>query len=405
LENIKKIIYFWLLILTGIGFSLPAYALNGIQLIGVGAIHRGLGGAGVARPMDTTALLLNPAGLNSVGNRLDLGFTVGFPSSTMDSSAAPAGNAGSANAKSKDDGILLPLASLSYQLNDQWAFGVGTFFTSGFGVDYSVSRLGAAANTYDTSTKYGLLKIIPGISYQILDNLTIGVSTHINYSFLQTDLATGAGTETTGRGRFDPALGLGGSLGIIYEPLPWLSTGVAYTSRQYFQKFRRYTDIFPESVDMPQQIAAGLSVKPFDGATVLTDFRWINWNRVGQLGNSPAVGGLGWRDQYVAHAGLQYCFKRALNVPLVLRAGYNFGRSIITPATAYVNALIPGVTEHHVTGGLTYKISKKIAAHASYTRFFKNTVTDNGSIIAIGSGAKLSSETHIFTSQLSVNFQ
>lgn len=375
-----------------------AYALNGIRVIASGSIHRSLGGAGVAKPLDATAIVLNPAGMNAVGHRFDADITVGFPQVSMDTTAA-AGNATS----SQDEGAILPSTGVVFPFwNNKMAFGLGAFVTSGFGVDYPASRLptAATANAYDTTTRYGLMKFIPALSYKIRDDLTVGAALHFDYAFFHTDSATATGAQTAGRGRFDPAVGAGGSLGVIYEPYDWLSAGVTYTTRQYFEKFDRYGDLLLGSFDMPQEVTAGVAVSPFDSLWVMGDFRWINWSGVGTLGNTPAAGGFGWRDQYVFMLGTQYNFKDRFNLPVTLRLGYNYARSLIPASAAYSNMLVPGILEHHVTMGLGYEVSKKTSVNVSYTHDFEKTVTATGT----GAGSTLKVKADLASLQLGVAF-
>ncbi len=383
--------------------SSAAHAMNGIRLIGVGAIHRGLGGAGVAKPLDTTAVLLNPAGMNNVGDQFDLGLMVGLPTISMNS-ATMGGN----NTTSQDEAALIPSASIVFSLlDDRLAFGVGSFVTCAFGVDYRASRLPTAVtnNTYDTASRYGLMKFIPAVSYQIIDNLYVGAGLHIDYAFIHSNSGTTAAgfPETSGRSRFDPALGIGGNIGIIYEPLEWFSFGATYTTRQYFENFERYNDLLLGSMDMPQEVNAGFAFKPFEGALVLTDFRWINWSGVGTVGNAPANGGFGWQDQYVGSLGLQYNFNPRFTIPLTVRLGYNYGRSFIQDQFVYQNLLVPAITEHHITAGLGYDITEKIAVNVSYSHFLEHSQTDNGTVNAPG-GASVKMSAHSFTLQLGVDF-
>ena len=167
-------------ILSVVLVSAQSFALDGIQLIGVGAIHRGLGGSGVARPLDSTSVYLNPAGMNAVGRRFDAMTTVGFPQTSMNTTAA-LGN----NTTSRMEGVILPSTSVVMPfLEDRMAFGVGVFTTSGFGTEYGASRLPSAltGNTYDTSSRYGLIKFIPALSLEVIENLHVGIASHINYA-------------------------------------------------------------------------------------------------------------------------------------------------------------------------------------------------------------------------------
>jgi len=315
---------------------------------------------------------------------------------------------GGNNTTSKDEGALLPNVSVTFPfLDGRLALGVGSFVNCAFGVDYRASRLPTVLtnNTYDTVSRYGLIKFIPALSYRIIDNLYVGAGLHVNYAFIHSNSATAAAgfPETSGGGRFDPALGIGGNLGLIYEPLDWLSLGVTYTTRQYFEVFDRYKDLFLGSMDMPQEVAAGVTVSPFEGGLVLADFRWINWSGVGTLGNSPVNGGFGWRDQYVGMLGLQYDFDPKFTVPLTVRVGYNYGRTIIPNQFVYQNILVPAITEHHITAGLGYDLTEKIGLNVSYSHFLENTQTDDGTVNAPG-GASMKMSANAFTLQLNVDF-
>lgn len=396
----KKICY--LCAVLAILWSGTSFGLNGIQLIGVGAVNRGTAGAGVAMPQDSNAIILNPAGMNGVGDRVDLNFTVGFPSTSMDSTVA-GGNA----AKSKDEGSLLPAATMVKTFMDgKIAAGIGAIFASGFGVDYPTSRLPSAltANAYDNTSRYCLIKIVPAFSYRIIDKLSLGIGMHVNYAFFQGNSSTAAFTQTAGRGRFDPALGIGGSIGVVYDPLDWLSVGATYTSRQYFEKFERYSDLLNASLDLPQQVAVGLAFKPIKGGAIFTDFRWINWGGAGIVGKSPVNGGFGWRDQYVMQTGLQYSFEEHFDVPLTLRTGYNYGRSIISSPVVYANMLVPAVLVHHLTGGLSFNFTKQLGIDLSYTHGFRNTVTDDGTISVGAAGSTLSTKADLFSVQLHLKY-
>ncbi|HEX5035274.1 MAG TPA: hypothetical protein VFW62_12415, partial [bacterium] len=152
----------------------PAFASNGLLVVTSGPRSLGIGGAGVAYDPTSNTLINNPAGLAFVGNQFDLSFTVAFPNTRMGSSAAPAGNPDAVFVNGFDDGILLPSGSASFRLfGDKLVAGVGAFFSAGFNVDFPVSRFNNAitGNRYDRSGRYANLKIVPGASYQILDNL------------------------------------------------------------------------------------------------------------------------------------------------------------------------------------------------------------------------------------------
>jgi len=391
----------FLVSLSFVSFS-PAYSSNGIELIGVGPVQIGNGGAGVARPQTSQAIYINPAGMNQVGNRGDLTLTVGFSHSRMGTSLARGGNPSAIDVHGTENPVLIPNGSAVFSLlkNNRLSLGIGAVFTAGFQVDYPVSRLPSALtqNQYDRSGRYANLKILPAVSFRIFNQLSLGAALDINYAMLESDSAVTAPgfPETTGQNRDDSALGIGGRIGLIYTPHPRIQIGALYVTPQRYQRFDRYADLIPGSLNLPQEVVFGLAVTPFSGALLQTDFKWINWSS-GFLGSPVAAGGLQWRDQYVFAGGFQYDFHPHFQVPLTLRLGYNYGRSPVSPAVAFPNVLIPGVVEHHLTTGISYEITKHVGIDAAYVRDFKNTVVDNGSLNPLGGGGFVGNSGHAFS--------
>lgn len=399
----QSLIVCYLAVFVGlITIPFTAGASNGIETINSGPTSLALGGAGVAKPMDTSAIRINPAGLGGVANRADLSFNIAFTGARFGSSLAPAGNPNAVNVPGDEDAAFLPQGSIATHLfSEKLTVGLGAIPTAGFRVDFPESRLNPAItnNLYDRSGEYVNFKIIPSAAYQIMDNLSFGFGLDINVAMLQTDTATLAlgAPETMGLNRTDQTLGIGGRVGIIYAPVDMLQIGVMYVTEQFFDTFTRYTDLAPIGVNLPQEVVFGLAFMPFKGATLLTDFKWLNWSGAGFLGSSLAQGGADWRDQYVFAGGFQYDFGEGLDLlPLVLRAGYNYGRSPITPANAFRNLLIPAVIQHHVTAGLGMHLTDHIGLDAYYIHEFRNTVTDNGTGQVIGQGAFISNKAEAF---------
>lgn len=381
-----------------------AHASNGLQVIGSGPISLGMGGAGVAKPQSSNALYINPAGMVGLDYQADLAFTVAFPENFMGSSLAPAGNPSAVSSAGVGDAAFIPSGSIVFKAfgSDRLSLGVGAIPNSGFQVEFPVSRFPSALtnNAYDRSGRYGNVKILPGFSFKINDKLKIGGAVDINYAFFQTDSAVLqlGFPETFGSSRYDSALGIGGRIGVIYQPIDMLSIGVMYVTRSYMQPFVQYTDLVVSGtgIDLPQQVHAGLALEPIEGMLILTDFRWLNWSQ-GFLGQSLASGGTQWRDQYTFAGGAQYNFEPKFSVPIVFRMGYNYGNSPITPSNTFRNLLIPTVIEHHLTMGLSLNLSEHIGFDAAYIREFKNTVTDDGSGNPTGAGSFVGTSANAFS--------
>jgi long-chain fatty acid transport protein len=63
--------------------------------------------------------------------------------------------------------------------------------------------------------------------------------------------------------------------------------------------------------------------------------------------------GFGWSDIDVIKVGAEYRgFEK-----LTLRAGYSYNNNPITSRDVTLNILAPGVTKHHISGGLSYYVT------------------------------------------------
>lgn len=67
--------------LAVLGISDMAGATNGMQVIGLGPVMRSMGGAGSALPLDTAAIMVNPAGMSELNGRIDFGVVLFVPDS------------------------------------------------------------------------------------------------------------------------------------------------------------------------------------------------------------------------------------------------------------------------------------------------------------------------------------
>lgn len=369
-------------LVIGIGIGSEALALNGAQLVAFSAATEGMAGAGAsAGGIDSSTMITNAAALTEVPRDFRIGMLLGFPKTTFTSTLNPGVGAQASN----DDPILLPSGSVVFPLmEDRLVWGMGVFAIAGFGNDYPASVI--AGSTFASHSQYGFLKIVDSVAYKVNDQISVGLALHIDQETLQSNGATAALTQTTGIDRQDTAYGAGGSFGVLYKPFEFLRMGASYTTEQFFDNFERYIDILPRGVNYPQQANLGVTVTPRDDLLVAADFRWINWSgATGGFGDSLAAGGLGWRDQYIGMGGVQY---RPLE-PLLLRVGYNYGRSAVPASALFTNSLSTAIGKHHVGGGVGLRLVENIDLDLSYLRGLESTVTNTGAVGA-GSSATVS---------------
>lgn len=375
--------------------STNSWALNGAQVPGYSAATEAMGGAGAsAGHLDSSTLITNPAGLSEISRGFRLGLLLGFPRALGTSAANPAAGQMTSN----DDPVLLPSGSLVYPfLDGRLMWGMGVFSVAGFGNDYPASVASPVA-AFATHSRFGLMKIVDGVSYRWNDRISIGVTFHFNVETLESNGSTATGTQTVGADRTDTSFGAGASAGILYKPFESLHVGGSYTSEQFFNNFERYTDILPRGLNYPQQANVGVAYWPWTKLLVATDFRWINWSGAGGgFGDSLAAGGLGWRDQFVLMGGVQY----HLWEPLLVRAGYNYGRSAVPSNAMFINMLSSAIGKHHLGAGVGIRLIENIDCDISYMRAFSSTVTDNG---ALAPGSQTTLSGHQGSLDLTVRF-
>lgn len=381
-------------ILAALIYSPQAFAVNGNQHTGYGPIQEAMGGTGVAAPLDAHVIAINPAGMVRVPNRVDFSVMLGMPQAQMNTSAAPAGNAAAGNQKNEFEVFPIPFISTVWGfMDDRLALGFSFVQNGGSTASYKQSRANPliTGNNFDTFVDYRLFKFMPAIAYSILDNLSIGVTLQMGYASFGSDMMiTSTLSQTTGRGRTENSFGYGGSLGILYEPMEKLSLGVSYTSVIRFSKFGKYSDLTSNNkLNAPRQVRAGIAGWPFEDWIVTAGFHWINWRSVSLLGDSPADGGLGWKNQYIAKFGTQYTIKDRVN----LRAGYNWQSALLANNVIYANALVPLVAEHTISAGVGVNVTDHLALDLAYTMSLKNSKTESGTGGAIsqaGAGTKVS---------------
>ena len=151
----------------------------------------------------------------------------------------------------------------------------------------------------------------------------------------------------------------------------------------------------------PENYNLGIAVKATPKLNVAFDIQQINYADVKSIANGvtnslPApvapnrlgdVNGSGflWRDQTVYKFGVEYEYSGNL----VLRAGYNYGKSPVrgdTTNDVTFNILAPAVVEQHLTLGGTWTQANKDELTVSYMHAFNNSVTGPSATVLLGQG-------------------
>lgn len=111
-------------------FCEGAWATNGMNMIGVGAVSSGMGGADLAVVDNASAMNINPSGICSCDRAQ---FSVGLSTLMPEVQHQDSFNA----LDSKDQAFPLPLITYATPIDDSpLIFGLGLFAQGGMGVDY-----------------------------------------------------------------------------------------------------------------------------------------------------------------------------------------------------------------------------------------------------------------------------
>jgi len=376
-------------ILASLAVAPAARATNGMRMIGFGPVQDSMGGVGVGATLDACSLLSNPAGIADLGQRLDAGGAFFKPTVKYSATGTAVPIPGvafvandGASLDSNRGGSPIPALAYVHPITEQLSAGIGVFGVAGMGVDYKSNLY--FGNTY---TSYMQARFTPGFAYKVNDMLSLGATANVMVAQMKYDVASGFGQAVHDTAT---ALGIGGTFGAKFTPVRIVTLGAAYETKSSFQDFSFTVPdranpfaSFPGQpatipggtdklhFDQPQSFTFGGSVSPIERLLLAVDVQWINWAQtMGQglpkYSTDPNATGvipfnMNWHNQWVFKFGAQVAVAQGLTV----RAGYNYGKMPLDPNRAFENLAFPAVVEHHITGGLGYAVSDRLALNVT----------------------------------------
>ncbi len=344
----------------------PAFAVNGMRMIGFGPVQSTMGGVGVGASLDAGTTVSNPAGMADLGGRVDFGAS--YFSATVDGSllAFPPPN----TYKSDRGPTPVPAFGLIVPIGKDLRFGLGAYGIAGMGVDYDIGH-----------SNYSQMRFTPALSYKLLDMLSVGATLNVMYANLDFGAFLPGPTTVVYQG--GAAFGIGATVAAKLTALPILDVAVAYETKSSFADFKfKGTDnssgtaVAPANVtfNQPPAFTVGAALKPLPMLLVAADVQMLQWSST--QGTSEPVGSFGtlnWKDQWVYKIGAQ------LDLEVVkIRAGFDYGKS---PVDAGANAAIfmPAISETHVTVGVGLPLASNVALNVGSVISPKVTVTGTSS--------------------------
>ncbi len=395
-------------------------ATNGLFLIGNGNKSKGMGGVGIALPMDALSAATNPASIAGMKNRFDIGVDIFRPSVEAQLGSVKAKSEAAINGIGLNSTFILPAMGGTYEWNDKITLGASMVPVGGGGTKYLTNFFEAAAagdaNAPTVNKRLGvdlvMGEVVSTIAYQVDETHSVGASLLIGI----------ARFEAFGIGLFDPftqnqgtiknfsnqgkdwSLGVGVRLGWMGN-FGKLKVGVEYTSEVDMNEFDLYSELFAEhgNIDIPADFGIGISYQATPELMVAFDVKRIFYEDVASIANTgpnlagdPAgplgsesrrLGladglGFGWTDQTVYKIGAEY----NISEKWIARAGWNYAKSPINEDREIIfNLVAPATVEHHLTFGGTYNLSADMEINASYIHAFSNEqcgptyISDDGS--------------------------
>lgn len=407
--------------------SSGAFATNGMESIGIGQIHKAMGGVAVANPLNTISIASNPASINNIQAGYDLGAAIFNPDRTA-TRKANFGGPGSAPkdfSGNKREYFLIPEAGYKKSSNGNVSLGVVVYGSGGMNTHYSGSDaptlttpqgpipfnadgLGGSTGR-DSGLNLMQLVIAPTVGFKLNDKHSVGLSANLTHqrfkayglSLFQNPGFTTDPNSVSDRG-YDSSSGIGATLGWQGKFSDKLSMGLAYRTKTGMGKFDKYKGLFPNGgeLDLPAALSFGVGLKPSPKTTIAFDIKRIYYSNVDGIGNSPTIipgqrligddVGFGWNDQTVYKLGI----KQQLNPSLSLLAGFNYGKNPVSADGTNLNVLAPGVTERHFSIGFEKQLSKGTSISGNYVRSLSTRLEGNAATTPIPQNYDLEMNQH-----------
>lgn len=290
-------------------------------------------------------------------------------------------------------------------IRDDLSFGVAVYGAGGMNTDYEdgIRAFNGAANyPRDTGIDMAQLFIVPTLSWQVNDQHAIGVGLNLVgqrirvkgiQNFDNAAFSSSPG-KVTNNG-YDNSFGVGVRIGWIGKITDRLSVGATYASETSMSDLDDYEGLLADggNFDIPENYGLGLAFKATDDVTLAFDVVRINYSDIKSIGNegpttnenwrpmgSSQGAGFGWDDQTVYKFGVAW----RVGPRWTLRAGYNHGDAPIDDDQTLLNILAPATVEDHLTLGATWALDERHELTFHYMHAFHNEIEGQGSITTAG---------------------
>lgn len=285
--------------LAGITSTPLAFATNGYFSHAYGAQAQGTAGTAIALPQDALAIANNPAGIGSLGQRVDIGATVFNP----DRTASITGNGAGANGKYDGNGkeyFVIPEFGYIQPLAHDVTFGLAVYGNGGMNTNYKKNPYAAFGNTGSAGVNLAQIFLSPALAWQFAEGQSIGVSANLLYQrFSATGIQGFSSFSENGKALSDQgndsSTGIGARVGWSGQLGDKVTLGVTWASKIKATRFKKYEGLFAEqgSFDVPENYGIGIAYRPVPQLAISADVQRIEYGDVKSVANPFSVQSLG----------------------------------------------------------------------------------------------------------------
>lgn len=400
-------------------------AAQGFSINEHGSCSMGRGGAAVAEPCDDgSAMLFNPAGLTAVdGVTVSAGGTL--VSAFGDFTADATGN----EFDLQNDPIPVPHGYAAFGLSDRLSAGLGVFVPYGLETEWPSTReSGFAGRFVGYNSSLQSIYVQPTVAYDLTEWLSVGAGLDVVLSQVELnqrlDLSRQFVSEDVTFGQLgipfqtdfadatldgDMSTGIGGNFGVQIRATDAVTLGARYMTQvsvdyegtatfeqvptgltlptaitiggqtvpagtpvdqlvapQFQPGGPLATQGVETEITMPDQLVAGIAVRPLETLLIEADWQWMNWadfDRIPiRLENQEETDVR--IEDYTNTNAIRLGAEYEATPDVTLRGGYIYHDAAAPEKT--VTPLLPEARRNEFTAGLGFRLSPQVTVDAAY---------------------------------------
>jgi long-chain fatty acid transport protein len=383
-DRVARALLVWS-VLIALELFLPARApAGGIYLPSAGPVHRSMGGASTAAPLDAWgALYWNPATISGLEySELEFGIDLLLADHQVASTVGPFSGVTEAH-----PGVF-PVPSMAWVHHTSRpgvTFGLGIGGVAGFKTNLEADPANPLLAPPPLgfgriSSEAAFLQVAPTVSLALSDRLSVGFGPLITLAQVGVEpfvynAPNADGIYPSGRAsRF--FWGGGAQAGVYYIHDRAWHFGASIKTPAWMEQFEFYGQdaagaprTLRADLDLPMIVSVGTAWSGLENWVFALDVRFYDYKNADGFGEragfdaTGALTGLDWSSVFEVAAGIE----RQLTEDLDVRAGYSFNQNPIRNGEAVFNLASPLIYQHLISAGATYRLSEKASLSAAWS--------------------------------------